>query len=294
MPRSFFVRSAFVSALLLGGTIKLCMAQSSAVSAPLSLEDIVKDWKTGISEDLIITKIKKNGRAFNLSGEEIRELTNSGISAMVVKYLIDPSQPYPPPSPPPPPPATAAPTGQPGGNAPEVRTPARTYPPDARASRVPPDPGLYRFADDIPLKTEIRLLLGEGQGPGITKVLMKKGKAIGYLLGPTANTRISETAPVFYLRLPEGKAIEEVVLLALNQTKERREIEIGQTLEKQELKAEAMRPFDSTEVGPRLFKITPSKNLTKGEYLFLLLGSAEPPKGSYGKVYDFSMQGQQK
>jgi len=267
------------------------MAQSSAVSAPLSLEDIVKDWKTGISEDLIITKIKKNGRAFNLSGEEIRELTNSGISATVVKYLIDPSQPYslPPPAAPP-----APPTGQTGGNLPEVRTPPRTYPPDARASRVPPDPGLYRFSDDMPVKTEIRLLLGENQGPGITKVLMKKGKAVGYLLGPTANTRISEAAPVFYLRLPEGKAIEEVVLLALNQTKERREIEIGQTLEKQELKAEAMRPFDSTEVGPRLFKITPSTNLVKGEYLFLLLGSAEPPKGSYGKVYDFSIQGQQK
>ncbi len=291
MPRSFIVRGALMSAILLGGTVNLCMAQSSAVSAPLSLEDIVKDWKTGISEDLIITKIKKNARAFNLSGEEIRELTNSGISAMVVKYLIDPSQPY---SPPPPAAPPAPPMAQPGGNVPEVRTPPRTYPPDARASRVPPDPGLYRFADDMPMKTEIRLLLGEDQGPGITKVLMKKGKAVGYLLGPTANTRISEAAPVFYLRLPEGKAIEEVVLLALNQTKERREIEIGQTLQKQELKAEAMRPFDSTEVGPRLFKITPSKNLTKGEYLFLLLGSAEPPKGSYGKVYDFSMQGQQK
>ena len=291
MPRSFIVRVALMSAILLGGTVNLCMAQSSAVSAPLSLEDIVKDWKTGISEDLIITKIKKNARAFNLSGEEIRELTNSGISAMVVKYLIDPSQPY---SPPPPAAPPAPPMAQPGGNVPEVRTPSRTYPPDARASRVPPDPGLYHFADDMPMKTEIRLLLGEDQGPGITKVLMKKGKAVGYLLGPTANTRISEAAPVFYLRLPEGKAIEEVVLLALNQTKERREIEIGQTLQKQELKAEAMRPFDSTEVGPRLFKIAPSKNLTKGEYLFLLLGSAEPPKGSYGKVYDFSMQGQQK
>src|SRR5262249_35735222 len=274
-----------------GGTVECCMAQSSAVSAPLSLEDIVKDWKTGISEDLIITKIKKNGRAFNLSGEEIRELTNSGISAMVVKYLIDPSQPY---SPLPPAVPPAAPTGQPGGHAPEVRVPPRTFPPDARASRVPPDPGLYRFADDMPVNTEIRLLLGEAQGPGITKVLMKKGKAVGYLLGPTANTRINEAAPVFYLRLPEGKAIEEVVLLVLNQTKERREIEIGQTLEKQELKAQDMRPFDSTEVGPRLFKITPSTNLVKGEYLFLLLGSAEPPKGSYGKVYDFSMQGQQK
>jgi len=55
-----------------------------------------------------------------------------------------------------------------------------------------------------------------------------------------------------------------------------------------------MRPFDALEVGQRLFKITPSKTLTKGEYLFMLLGSAEPPKGSYGKVYDFSIQAPRK
>ena len=49
--------------------------------------------------------------------------------------------------------------------------------------------------------------------------------------------------------------------------------------------------FKSFHKGPHLFKITPSKTLAKGEYIFLLLGSAEPPKGSYGKVYDFSIQG---
>jgi hypothetical protein len=30
--------------------------------------------------------------------------------------------------------------------------------------------------------------------------------------------------------------------------------------------------------------------LTKGEYMFFLLGSAEPPKGSYGKGYDFGIE----
>jgi len=152
---------------------------------------------------------------------------------------------------------------------------------------------LYLFVDDKPVKTEIRILLGENEG-GLTTKITKKGKAIGYLVGPTANTKTGETTPTFYLRLPEGKPIEEVVLMALNQTKERREVVIGPSLDKQQLKAASMRPFDSLEVGPRLFKVTPSKNLTKGEYLFLLLGSAEPPKGSYGKVYDFSIQAPRK
>ena len=58
---------------------------------------------------------------------------------------------------------------------------------------------------------------------------------------------------------------------------------------KQELKAAVMRQFDSIEVGPRLFKLTTSK-LAKGEYLFFLIGSAEPPKGSEGKGYDFGIE----
>jgi hypothetical protein len=289
MARSSFVRCAFVFGCFV--TASVALAQAPPASTPLSLEDVVKDTKSGISDEIIITKIKKNGRAFNLSGDEIRELTHSGISGQIVKYLIDPSLPYAP-APPPPPPAAPSATAPPAAPAPEVRT--KNYPPDARAGRLPPEPGLYRFEGEMPLKTDVRLLLGENQGPGLTKVIMKKGKAIGYLLGPMANTKVNEASPLFYLRLAEGKSIEEVVLLAMDQTKERREVEIGQTLEKQELKAESMRPFDSTEVGPHLFKVTLAKPLVKGEYLFLLLGSAEPPKGTYGKVYDFSIQAPRK
>lgn len=139
------------------------------------------------------------------------------------------------------------------------------------------------------MKTDIKLLLGANQGAGVGKVVMKKGKAIGYLLGPTAKTRLMGRCQSSICA--ESKGIEEIVLVALEQKKDRREIELGQSLEKQELKAEAMRPYDSLEVGPRLFKITTTDKLTRGEYLFLLLGSAEPPKGSYGKGYDFGVEG---
>jgi hypothetical protein len=277
-------RFLVIFAVIVSGAANVSAAQSSAATPLLSLDDVVKESKSGIPDDIIITKIKKNNRPFNLSTDEIQELSKSGISDTIIKYLLDPSQPY---SSLPPAPAPPTPSGNQPSKPPEVRT--KSYPADARASRVPADPGLYHFAGDAPEKTELRLLLGENEG-GLTKVITKKGRAIGYLVGSMANMKTSEATPVFYLRLPEGKPIEEVVLLALTQTKERREIVIGPSLDKQQLKAESMRPFDSLEVGPRLFKVTPSQNLTKGEYLFLLLGSAEPPKGTYGKVYDFSIQ----
>jgi hypothetical protein len=258
--------------------------QAPAGGAPLSVEDVVKQWKNNVSEEVIITMIKKNGKAFTLSTEEMLELRKMGISDTVVRFLLDPSLPYAPPAPPPPAPAVqpAAPSK------PEVRVPPKTYPPDTHVANIPPEPGLYRVLDGIPQKTDLKLLLGEKQGPGVGKVMMKKGKAVGYLLGPASKTRVKELTATFYLRLPEGKAIEEVLLVTFDKGDDRRKIEIGPTPDKQELKPNVMRTFDSLEVGAHLYKITTSK-LTKGEYLFFLLGSAEPPKGIFGKGYDFGI-----
>ena len=137
----------------------------------------------------------------------------------------------------------------------------------------------------FPVKVEIKILLGAQTGPGVGKLVKMKGKTTGYLVGAASKTRINETAPIFYLRPPEGKGIEEVVLIAFDRKKDRREIDMGPAGPKKEA---SMRQFDSLEVGPRLFRVTPTK-LSKGEYFFLLMGSAEPPKGSQGKGHDFGV-----
>jgi hypothetical protein len=102
--------------------------------------------------------------------------------------------------------------------------------------------------------------------------------------------RVQEAAPEFYIRLMEGKGIEEVALVALSRKSDRRELEMGP---KPELKAESVRAFDPLEVGPQLFKVTAAK-LGPGEYLFFLIGSAEAAKGSLGKGYDFGIDARKK
>jgi hypothetical protein len=261
-------------------------AQSSTSGAPLSLEDVVKLCKSGFSEELVITRIKKSGKAFDLSPDELIELRKS-VSETIIRYLLDPSQPYTPPPPPvvtqPPPPSASPKQPDPPPTA------ARQYPPDPNAARIPPEPGIYTIAEGSPAKIEIRVLLGVNEGAGLGKVLLKKGKVVAYLVGPSSKNRVQITMPpVFYFRLPEGKAVEDIALLSMDRKGDRREIEMGPAGPKPELKAESMRPFDSLEVGSRLFRITAGK-LTKGEYLFFLLGSAEPPKGTYGKGYDFGV-----
>ena len=265
-------RSLLALVLLMAALPSQGIAQPVQSSAPLSVEDVVKLSKDGFSEDVIITKIKKNGKAFDLSPDELVELKKLGVADEVIKFLLDPSQPYVPPART----ETAA----------RPRTPGKKYPDDPSASKVPLEPGLYHFSGSAPEPIEIKLLLGETQNAGLGKVLMKKGKTLAYLVGPTSRNRVTETSPVFYLRLPEGKGIEEVLLVAFEPKNGRRELDMGPTGAKPELKAETMRQFDSLEVGAGLFRLTPA-NLRKGEYMFFLLSTAEPPKGNYGKGYDF-------
>jgi hypothetical protein len=290
MVNCALLRFIFVTSVLAALFLPAARAQSPKSGESLTVEDVVKLSKAGLTEEVIITKIRKNGKAFDLSTDELVELKNTGISESVIKFLLDPSQPYtpapvlPPVLPTPLPNRSEVPAALPKPAGP----PPKHYPADAYASKVPPEPGLYRLSGDGPVKVDIKILLGTNEGAGLGKVLMKKGKVIAYLVGAASKTRVKEAAPVFYLRLSEGKAIEEIVLVAFDHKSGRREIEMGPPGPKQELKAEAMRQFDALEVGPGLFKLTPAK-LTRGEYLFFQLGSAEPPKGSYGKGFDFGV-----
>jgi hypothetical protein len=271
-------RSVFTLVLLLAAALSRSAAQPAPSAAPLSVEDIVRLSKDGISEDVLVAKIKKNGKAFDLSPDEIVELKKLGVTDNVIKLLLDPAQPYVPPPPP-----------QPAPPAPKPSLPAKKYPEDPYASRVPPEPGLYRFYRNSPVQMDIKLFLGQKQGAGLGKVLLKKGKVIAYLVGSAAKTQFGDGAPVFYIRMADGKGIEEVLLVALDRKKDRRELDMGPPAPKPELKADTIRPFDSLEVGAGLFRLSPA-TLAKGEYVFFLIGTAEPPKGNYGKGYDFGVE----
>jgi hypothetical protein len=260
--------------LLLGASVSSAAPQSPPNGVPLSLEQVLKLSQAGVSEDLIITAIKKNGKPFDLSSDEILELKKSGISDTVIEFLLDPSHPYTPPAPKPPePPQTPQPKP----------VPDKKYPDDPNAARVPSDQGLYSFPRGSLAKVDTRMLLGEKEGG----FLLKKGKSLAYLIGPSAKLRVAEVSPVFYIRLAEGKGIEELLLVALERKNDRRELNPGPG-PKPELRPEALRPFDSLEVGPGLYRLTPAK-LSSGEYLFYLSGTAEPAKGNYGKGYDFGV-----
>ena len=220
--------------------------------------------RAGFAEELIVTKIKKNGKAFDLSTDEMFELKKQGLSDALIRVLLDPTQPYTPPAP-------AGPPAPPG----------KKYPEDALAALVPPDAGLYFFTGKVPAKVDLKVLLGMRKGK------MLKGKPTAYVAGTNAKLRIKAGKAVFYLRFPDGKEVSDLILISLIEKDDRRELN-GLPGPKGGLNADDVLQFDQLEVGTKLFKLT-APALDEGEYIFFLVGSAEPDKGTYGKGYDFGV-----
>jgi hypothetical protein len=241
--------------------------QTPPPDTALTVEEVVKLNRAGFSEELIVTKIKKYAKAFDLSTEELVELKKQGLSDNIIRFLLDPTQPY---------------TPAPPAVAPTAQQPAKKYPEDSLATLTPSEPGLYLFDAKTPSKVDLKVMLGIHH-----KSKLLKGKSIAYLAGPSAKLRIRTAKPVFYLRLPEGKEISDVVLLSMIEKGDRRELD-GIPGLKTGLNPDLVWPFDQAETGPKLFKLMPPA-LTGGEYLFFLVGAAEPDKGTFGKGFDFGI-----
>ncbi len=159
-------------------------------------------------------------------------------------------------------------------------------PPQA-AREFPLRPGLYRSSENGFTKLELATLSGAHEGAGLGKILVKRSKNFGYLVGLASKMRMPDPQPVFYLRLAEGESMPEFVLAAFETKGDRRRIEFGSG-PRPLFKPAAIRPFASHEISPHLFALSISK-LIPGEYVLFLTSSADMPHENYGKGYDFGI-----
>ena len=130
--------------------------------------------------------------------------------------------------------------------------------------------------------------LGHAVSFGIMSV---KNKA--YLQGQHASLIASRT-PVIIIELPANDNIDNYIIVEMDDKGDRREIEMGSVGgtvgEKVGIRADRIVRTSATPVGGRRFKVSPVKELKKGEYLLYSVGSADFPHGVYGQGYDFTVQ----
>lgn len=264
-----------LATLVLLTTLGMCLAQEAGKEpAKLTLEDVLDLVHARVAEDVVITRIKRYNRPFDLNSDEIRELKKRGVSDTVISYLLEPSRPYTPPPPPAPKPAAV---------------PLK----DPLMVRVPPDPGLYWLSNSEPgaekfeyieLKPIVPLKSGGGK---MSKVFPLKGShTLGFLVPSASRNRVSPGANAFYARLGANVSTDDIVLLKMAKGDGRRTLDFGPKPGQPVFPPDAMRAFDSTPLAEGLYRLN-VESVQPGEYIFLIRGSGDEKKGFLGKGYDF-------
>jgi len=59
---------------------------------PMTIDDVIKLSKAGVSDDLIIQQIRNKGQRFDLSTDQLLQLKSASISERVVQVMIDPTK----------------------------------------------------------------------------------------------------------------------------------------------------------------------------------------------------------
>ena len=76
-----------VSSLAGGQTARV---KESAHTNGLTPDDVMRLAKAGVSEDIIIQQIKKTGRAFDLSTDQLIAFKTANVSDRIVHAMLDP------------------------------------------------------------------------------------------------------------------------------------------------------------------------------------------------------------
>ena len=261
---------------------------STSLRKRLTNQDVIEMTKLGLSDDVIIAKIRQAYEAgtdavsFDTSVDGLKALKAANVSESIIKVMINPA---------PPPAAVVA-----GAN-----------PITIDPSLPPPEVGVY-------WRDVGKFLLLQGQLVTNTKAGGKAGSLFTYGLrnqhwdatieGPTSKNVVRDPKPVFYLYVPEGTDSSDYVLLKLNKKDNRREFQVGSfggvSGGKSGVQKDKEIPFHAEHLGIRVYKLTLDNALKPGEYGFFMgtgisqtmtpsRGGSRSGGAASGRIYDFTI-----
>jgi hypothetical protein len=284
-------RTGSLSAVLLFSLLLLASAfgeDGSTVKRRLTNQDIIAMVSAGISEDVILAKIRTTSAAgngatnFDTSVEGLKTLKAAKVPDAIVKAMIDPT------------PAAST--------AVNLSGPATLGP-----NLPPPEVGVY-------WKDGSNFVLIPGQAISQSKVGGKAANVFTYGIkqqhwdafvnGKTSNNRVRELRPTFYLYVPDGASAADYVLLKLNRKGDRREFQIGRfgglVGGSSGVDRDKEVPFKFDHVGVRIYRVSLSSDLKPGEYGFFMgTGQQSATEGGMagkgaggaatGRIFDFTI-----
>jgi hypothetical protein len=277
----------------LGGGLLLA-APRWTYGADVTVQDVLSMASAGLSEDLIIAKIRRSSRPVNLETDQMIQLKRANLSDAVIKALLDPtsSGTYP----------GYPPTGSTSGGS--IGDPNDPW--------NPHESGIYLLAKDRDGRSRMVMLeraATQGSrsagmwGPIVTGG-WKKMKMKSVIPGVSASVRTDDPSPAFYFYFEDraaglGKGLfgynltspNQFALLRLEVNKSNREtvtMEAGGLGVSTGTDAKAMVGFRAERIRPAAYKVTVNNPLASGEYCFLA-GYAGGGAATAIDIFDFGV-----
>ena len=287
--------------------VLLCWAmaaqsQSTSSTQELTVDQIISMSQAGVSDNVILSLLRKNNHPFDLTPERIIELKKANVSEAVIQTMLDPKYVSPQPQ------AltvTVSPTVNPSGATIPV---GATVTGDPNDPLSPHDSGIYLFSQGKMIELDRAAYQEQNVTAGITTLItfgLAPTKLKAEIPGRQAEIQTADASPVFYFYFddkPAGLGKSQIirlsnpsqfVLLKLHVGKQNREITVGSVAlygssVGTDLKSRI--PFKSHRVRSGLYKITLEQPLKSGEYCFVAsavnAGAAMPTD-----IYDFGIKG---
>jgi len=267
------------------------LAGGAPAQEVLTNESVISMVRAGLSETIILAKVKSSAAKFDVRTDSLVALKRAGVTDRVIEAMVShPGQAAAAAAAPAPAPATAAPAPAAGGAAtttPGVAAlPSQTATPTGQAMAALKDRDVvYQLVGQRYLELQPQLIEIQTNHQFFTY------KSEVVITGRKATFRTAEKQPVFYTPYSHTEAL--LVKLKPGDSKDDRNLKMG---------SGAFMPFGgTTRTGVRqedridvasdrdgrgYYRITPKSPLPAGEYGFVIVGGAAV---STGKIFDFGI-----
>ena len=257
------MRALFIVAFLMAS---LLMTRSVGAQEVLTNESVVEMVKAGLSERVIIAKIRNSPTKFDTQTDALIALKKNGVPEKVIEAIMSPSAPAAAAAPP----ASSAPAGSVAMAPPPAAGPAR--------------PTVYQIVGG----KEVELMAA---GSEVQRNNARYSKSTEVVIpGNKAKARTAERQPVFVLTTPPS----EMPLVKLDPGKNDRNLKVGSgsrvpyggSTSTRGIRGEDMIEVDAERDSRGFYRVKPRAPLAPGEYGFVATRGGSPMGSS---IYDFGI-----
>lgn len=284
-------------------TLSIFVSNINSQTKPETLTNakIIELIRLGLSEDIIIEKIRQSECKCDTSTNGLAKLKAAKVSDEIIMAMLNGYSD-----------STTENPGSSYGNADVQSNTATISSAESKALGKIAEPGIYLFENDEMKQIEPSIFSGSKMNPLMSTLTygVKKTKYKAKVRGKSANLQTSDSSPIFYFVFnPEYKrsgatmaglfwgmpatSPAEFLLVEMQVKDNSRRAVLGEfgvwTGVSMGARDKDVREYSFEKIKPGIYKVTPKENLKAGEYCFYFGNNVTGIGIAGGKIFDFGV-----